>query len=87
MQRTTGTAPPGNVAPQSETTPNVLTSPQLAVIEGLAAQAQWQQRPERVQASPSEKDSKLAQKLGQLQPFLVVSPQECTGQLPSSGPT
>jgi alpha-ketoglutarate-dependent taurine dioxygenase len=34
-----------------------------------------------------EKDAKLAQKLGQLQPFIVVSPQECTGQLASFGPT
>jgi hypothetical protein len=36
----------------------------------------------------SEKDAKLAQKLGQLQPFLAVFPQKCTGQLaPSFGPT
>jgi hypothetical protein len=32
-------------------------------------------------------DAKLAQKLGQLQPFIAVSAQECTGQLASSGPT
>jgi hypothetical protein len=35
----------------------------------------------------SEKDAKLAQKLGQLQPFMDVSPQECMGQLASFGPT
>jgi hypothetical protein len=35
----------------------------------------------------SEKDAKLAQKLGQLQPFIAVSPPECMGQLPSFGPT
>ena len=35
----------------------------------------------------SEKDAKLAQKLGQLQPFLAVFPQECMGQLASFGPT
>ena len=29
----------------------------------------------------------LARKLGRLQPFLAVSPQECTGKLASSGPT
>jgi hypothetical protein len=29
---------------------------------------------------------KVRKKLGQLQPFLDVFPQECTGQLPSSGP-
>jgi hypothetical protein len=34
-----------------------------------------------------EKDAKLAQKLGQLQPFAAVFPQECTGQLASFGPT
>jgi hypothetical protein len=36
---------------------------------------------------PGEKGSKLAQKLGQLQPFLAIFPPECTGQLSSSGPT
>jgi hypothetical protein len=35
----------------------------------------------------SEKDDKLAQKLGQLQPSIAVFPQECTGQLASFGPT
>jgi hypothetical protein len=30
---------------------------------------------------------KLAQKLGQLQPFITVFPQECMGQLPSFGST
>jgi hypothetical protein len=34
-----------------------------------------------------EKDAELAQKLVQLQPFLAVFPQECEGQLASSGPT
>jgi hypothetical protein len=29
----------------------------------------------------------LAQKLGQLQPFIAVFPQECMGQLEYSGPT
>ena len=37
--------------------------------------------PPRVQAS--EKDAKLARKLGQLQPFLAVFPRECTRQLAS----
>ena len=36
---------------------------------------------------PSEKDAKLAQKLGQLQPFTAVFPQECMGQLASFRPT
>ena len=39
------------------------------------------------QRGQSEKDAKLAQKLGQLQPFIVVFPQECMGQLASFGPT
>jgi hypothetical protein len=34
----------------------------------------------------SEKDSKLTQKLAQLQPFTAVFPQECVGQLAPSGP-
>jgi hypothetical protein len=38
-------------------------------------------------APASEKDAKLAQKLGQLQPFLAALPQECMGQLASFGPT
>ena len=33
------------------------------------------------------KTPKLAQKLGQLQPFSAVFPQECMGQLASFGPT
>jgi hypothetical protein len=36
---------------------------------------------------PSEKDAKLAQTLGQLQPFVAAFPQECTGQIASFGPT
>ena len=35
----------------------------------------------------SEKDTKLAQKLGQLEPFIAVFPQECMGQLAYFGPT
>ena len=38
-------------------------------------------------ADASEKDAKLAQKLGQVQPFITVFPRECTGQLASCGPT
>jgi hypothetical protein len=39
-----------------------------------------------VSAGPGEKDAKLDQKLGQLQPFIAALPRECVGQLPSSGP-
>jgi hypothetical protein len=35
----------------------------------------------------SEHDAKLAQKLGQLQPFAASFPQECMGQLAYFGPT
>ena len=38
-------------------------------------------------APPGEKDATLVQKLGQLQPFIAVLPEECMGQLASSGPT
>ena len=38
-------------------------------------------------ALAGEKDATLAQKLGQLQPFIDVFPQECMGQLASVGPT
>ena len=43
--------------------------------------------PRALTSCKSEKDAKLAQKLGQLQPFIVVFPQECMGQLASFGPT
>jgi hypothetical protein len=36
---------------------------------------------------PGEKDTKLAQKLGQLQPSIAVLSQEGMGQLASFGPT
>jgi hypothetical protein len=35
--------------------------------------------PERDRRLPSEKHAELAQKLGQLQPFIAVLPQECMG--------
>ena len=40
-----------------------------------------------VTAALSETNAKLAQELGQLQPFLSVFPQECMGQHASFGPT
>ena len=36
---------------------------------------------------PSEKETKLAQKLGQLQPFIAVLPRQSMGQLASFEPT
>ena len=45
------------------------------------------QLPAIVRSQASEKDTKLAQKLGQLQPFMAVFLLECTGQLASFGPT
>jgi hypothetical protein len=38
-------------------------------------------------AHDSEKDTKLAQKMGQFRPLIAVLPQRCTGQLASVGPT
>jgi hypothetical protein len=38
-------------------------------------------------AGVSESDTQLAQKLGQLQPFVAAFPQECMGQLASFGST
>jgi hypothetical protein len=38
-------------------------------------------------AALREKDARLAQKLGQLQPFVAVFSQGCTGQLGPLGPT
>ena len=58
-----------------------------------AAQPGVEQHPEvdgrlhRLRRGQSEKDAKLAQKLGQLPPFLAVFPQECTGPRASSEPT
>ena len=40
----------------------------------------------RARGPASEKDAKLAQKLGQLQSFIAAFPQECMGQLASVGP-
>jgi hypothetical protein len=45
------------------------------------------ERADQVLYQGSEKDAKLAQKLGQLQPFMAVFSQECMGQLASSGLT
>jgi hypothetical protein len=49
----------------------------------MIVDAPWQ----LVMRPSSEKDAKLAQKLGQLQPFIAVFPQECMGQLAYFGPT
>ena len=40
-----------------------------------------------LQPAPGEKGAELAQKLGQLQPFIAVLSQECMGRLASFGPT
>jgi hypothetical protein len=54
-----------------------------AFSEGCNAQV----RKMRTQVLKSERDSRLAQNLGQLQPFTAGFPQECMGQLASFGPT
>jgi hypothetical protein len=57
------------------------------ILEELAAAAAATAVGNNLGWETSEKDARLAQKLGQLQPFIAVSPQECMGQLASSGPT
>jgi hypothetical protein len=49
--------------------------------------ARWLCSLNRPSIYTSAKDAKLAQKLGQFQPFIAVLPQECTGQLASFAPT
>ena len=68
-------------------------NPQLQAIfdDAVSDSVVWTMsttRPVRVAAEENtcEKDVKLAQNFGQLQPFLAVSPQECMGQLASFGP-
>ena len=48
---------------------------------------QWILDTQRESWARSEKDAKLAQKLGQLQPFMAVFRQKLMDQLVSSGPT
>jgi hypothetical protein len=70
----------------------ILVAPAISVeMFGLAsAQARArclpQRRLHRLQRE-GEKDTKLAQKLGKLQPFMSVFLLECMGQLASFGPT
>ena len=49
--------------------------------------AHGQERATRCPRCASEKAAKLDQKLGQLEPFTAVFPQECMGQLGSFRPT
>ena len=44
-------------------------------------------RDQHVLLHPGGGGAELAQKFGQLQPFVAVFLQECVGQLASSGPT
>jgi hypothetical protein len=55
--------------------------------DGRPSSKQRNQIPILAHLTGSEKDAKLAQKLGQLQPFISAFPQECVGQLASFGPT
>ena len=91
---------PAVEAPDPERTPGALSTPEgLAWLAANAAKEGVVVRPSGLQYKAplarggaavlhrSEKDVKLAQKLGQLQPFVAVLPQECMGQLASFGPT
>ena len=55
----------------------------LVLRQPARRRALRRRRPHRT----GEKDAELAQKLGQLQPFIAVFPQGCMGQLGSFGPT
>jgi hypothetical protein len=57
------------------------------VLDGLAHLCDVYATVVAVSASQSEKGTKLAQKFGQLLPFIAAFPQECIGQLASFGPT
>ena len=58
-----------------------------ASLTSRALHSRKSERPRAAAMQAGEKDAKLAQKLGQLQPLMAISPQECMGQLPSFGPT
>ena len=70
---------------------DVVRPPRRPALRGAA----WRCRPGLASVSAqrsgavrqSEKGAKLAQNLGQLQPFIVVFPQEYMGQLASVGST
>ena len=74
---------------------NVTVPPQDAKIyrvypvktDDAGAGASGARSPMEGDGAASEKDTELAQMLGQLQPFVAVFPQECMGQLASFGPT
>ena len=51
----------------------------------VLADGKWM--PVHIATGSSKQDAKLAQKLGQLQPFIAVLPQECMDQLASFRPT
>ena len=59
-----------------------LTSGYAAVLDRLRHEEAAQQ-----QQHASEEDAELAQRLGQLQPFIAVVRAECVGQLAPFGPT
>ena len=63
-------------------------NPKRSLVRLIIALASGRGPRDRLLAAlSSEKDTKLAQKLGQLQPCIAVFPQECMGQLASFGPT
>ena len=76
------------------TSSSLLRAGALAVLRGRLPDRGRQRRvdhrreglPLRI-ALQGEKDAKLAQKLGQPQPFIAVFPQECMGRLAYFGPT
>jgi hypothetical protein len=67
------------------------TRSEISARRNAEAQAHTSRHHVRVaelEVAASEKDAKLVQKLGQLQPFIAVFPRECMGQLACfAGPT
>ena len=59
----------------------------VAVIPAVVRRRHLDEGAPKVRCHLSKKDAKFAQKLGQLQLFIAVFPQECMGQLASFGPT
>jgi hypothetical protein len=55
--------------------------------DGSAGEGQGGEEDEEGDGTSSEEVAKLAQKLGQLQPFVAVCLLKCMGQLASFGPT
>jgi hypothetical protein len=67
---------------------DILTTPEMLQKAGYATAGVGKMAPLNAPVLQVRKTvAKLAQKLGQLQPFIAVFPQECTGRSASLGAT